>query len=111
MLVLIHLHGIGGLRRSVLLRLGLNLGSLGSLPLLADGLGLLLLLNTGSWGTSRSRSFEVHGRHKWLCELLLRNERMQLGLLWRPTLQWVDVEQTSDKVDESNAVVELCERC
>jgi hypothetical protein len=111
LLVLIHLHGVGRLRRSILLRLGLNLGSLGSLSLLANGLGLLLLLNSRGRGSSRRRSLEVHRWYKGLRKFLLRDKWMQLGLLRRPTLQGVYVEQTSDKVDEGNTVVELCETC
>ena len=111
MLILVHLHGIGGLRCSILLCLGLNLGSLGSLPLFADGLRLLLLLNARCWWSSGSRRLEIHGWHKRLCELLLRDEWMQLGLLWRPALQRVDVKQATNKVDEGNAIVKLCKMC
>jgi hypothetical protein len=108
LLILVHLHGIGGLRCSVLLRLGLNLGSLGSLPLFADGLRLLLLLNARCWWSSGRRRLEIHGWHKRLCELLLRDEWMQLGLLWRPALQRIDMKQATNKVDEGNAIVKLC---
>lgn len=111
LLILVHLHSVGGLRCSVLLCLSLDLGSLRSLPLLADGLSLLLLLHTRGRGTSRRRSLEIHGWHKGLCELLLCNEGMQLGLLWRPALQGVYVEQTSDEVNKGNSIVELCGTC
>jgi len=30
---------------------------------------------------------------------------MQLGLLWRPSFERVDVQETSDEVDKGNSVV------
>jgi hypothetical protein len=66
---LVHLHGIGILRMRRL-----------SCSLLASGLGLLLLLNPRSRLIGR-RILEVHWWHERPRELLLGDERVQLGLL------------------------------
>lgn len=79
-----HWRSISALRRVDLrlclclsLSLGLGLGSLslrlrGSL--LAKGLGLLLLLSSGSWRPVKRARLEIHRRDKRPCVLLLRNE-------------------------------------
>ena len=38
-------------------------------------------------------------------ELLLGDEGMSASLLWRPSLQWVDVQETMNKVNEGDSVV------
>jgi hypothetical protein len=38
-------------------------------------------------------------------ELLLGDERMSASLLWRPSLQWVDVQETMDEINEGDSVV------
>jgi len=46
--------------------------------------------------------------HLWLegaSELLLGDERMSACLLWCPSLQRVDVQETMDKVNEGDSVV------
>lgn len=60
--------------------------SLGLLrTLLAERFGLLLLL--GTWGrrSVAAAGFDVHRWDEWTSELLLCDERMELGLLWRPS--------------------------
>lgn len=47
----------------------------------------------------------MHLRLEGAGELLLGDERMSASLLWRPSLQWVDVQETMDKVDKSDSVV------
>lgn len=66
---LVHLHGIGILRMRRL-----------SCSLFASSFGLLLLLNPRSWLIGR-RILEIHWWHEWPSELLLGDERVQLGLL------------------------------
>lgn len=68
-------------RLSLSLGLGLCLGlcSLGLClcsSLFAKGLGLLLLLSSGSWRPIKRARFEIHRRDKRPCVLLLRNEGM-----------------------------------
>lgn len=105
--VLIHLHSICGLTCGG--SGGLCLRSLCGLcgSLLAESLGLLLLLYTRWWRLARC-IFQIHRRHEWLCELGLCDEWMQLRLLRRPSLERIDIEQSSDKVDECDAVVHFC---
>jgi hypothetical protein len=66
---LVHLHGIGILCMRCL-----------SCSLFASGFGLLLLLNSRSRLIGR-RILEVHWWHEGPRELLLGDERVQLGLL------------------------------
>lgn len=74
-------------------------------PLLAKSFGLLLLL--GSWGRRpvEGTRLEVHGRHKRTGKLLLRDERVQLGLLGRPSLERVDCQEATNEIDEGYPVV------
>lgn len=95
--------------------LGLRLCSLCSLclcssglrPLLAQRFGLQLLLRTWGWRPVQGTRFEIHRRHELPRELLLSDERVQLRLLWRPSFERVDGQQTPDEVDKGNAVVHL----
>lgn len=86
--ILIHLHGLHG-RGS----LGLHLSCLlGLCLLLAHRLGLLLLLYTGCRRMTAGSSLEIHWWHKRAGELLLCDEGMHLGLLWRPSLKGIQIE-------------------
>jgi hypothetical protein len=104
--VLSHLHRI----RRLSSRLGLCLGCLSCLcrPLFTSSFCLLLLLYARRNTLVECRKFQVHGRDKWSSELLLSDERMQLCLLWGPSLKRIDLQQTAHKVDKGNAVIDLC---
>lgn len=71
------------------------------------GFGLLLLLDSWRNGLVKRRIFQVHRRHERAGELLLRDEGMQFGLLRGPSLQWVDSQETTDKVNESHPIVQF----
>jgi hypothetical protein len=86
----------------------LNLGnlSLGRLcSLLAQCLSLLLLLRAWGGRSVDGAGFEVHRRYKGSGELLLGYERVQFRLLGRPSLQRVDIEQSTYEVDKGYPVV------
>lgn len=97
----VHLHRIGSLSR------GLSMCRLRG-PLLARSFCLLLLLDPWGNGLIQGRVLQVHGRHERPGELLLCNKRVQLGLLRRPSLERVNGQQATYKVDESYPIVELC---
>lgn len=66
-----------GLGLGLCLCLGLcSLGLCLSCSLFAKGLGLLLLLSSGSWRPIKRARLEIHRRDKRPCVLLLRNEGM-----------------------------------
>jgi hypothetical protein len=104
LLVLVHLYRIG--RLCCCLCLSLCLRSLCS-PLLANRFRMLLLLDTWSRCFAGRGRFEIHGRHEWLCELLLRDKRVQFCLLRRPTFQRIDIEQAAYKVDKRDPIVDF----
>lgn len=79
-----------------------------SRSLFACGFGLLLLLDSWRDGLVKRRILQVHRRHERPGELLLRDKGMQLGLLRGPSLQWVDGQEATDKVNKSHPVVQFC---
>lgn len=102
--ILIHLHaGVRRLRCSLCLSCLSCLSGLSSL--LTRRFRLHLLLYTWSGRLVHRGRFEVHRRDERLGVFLLRNKRMQFRLLWRPSLQWVDVEQSPNKVNKRDSVV------
>lgn len=97
---LVHLHRVSSLSR------GVCMGRLRR-SLFTCGFGLLLLLDSWRNGLVKRRIFQVHRRHERAGELLLRDEGMQFGLLRGPSLQWVDSQETTDKVNESHPIVQF----
>lgn len=102
-MVLVHLHCICGLCG----RLRLRLCGLCS-PLFTRSLRLLLLLDPRCDGLVQIRIFQIHGRYERLGKLLLRDEGVKFGLLWRPPFEWIDLQQSAHKVNECNPIVQLC---
>lgn len=70
--------------------------------LLADCFSLLLLLDTRSRGTVRL--LQVHGWHKRTRKFLLRDERMHLCLLRRPSFERIQMQKAVDKVNEGRTI-------
>lgn len=97
---LVHLHRVSSLG------CGVCMGRL-CRSLFACGFGLLLLLDSWRNGLVKRRILQVHRRHERPGELLLRDKGMQLGLLRGPSLQWVDGQKATDKVNKSHPVVQF----
>ena len=82
--------------------LSLDLGGLGTL--LAEGFGLLLLLDAWRRGFVSSGCFEIWWGLEGAGQLGLCDEGVLLGLLGRPPLKGIDIQEATDKVDEGDAV-------
>lgn len=96
-----HVHaGVGGLLR---LRRLLLLGTL-----FGESFGLLLLLDAWGWGAGGG-DFEVHLWLEGAGELLLGDEGVRTGLLWRPAFERVDVQEAVDEVNECFTVGHFCD--
>ena len=104
-----HLHaGVDRLGGRLGGRLGLHLcGVRGLRTLFAERFGLLLLLNARSRRLDGWVRLGIDRRHERGGELLLRDERVKLGLLRGPSFERVDAQQTPDKIDEGDPVVHL----
>lgn len=76
------------------------------LPLSGQSFRLLLLLHTRC-GRPRCR-LEIHAWLERPCELLLCDERVRTCLLRRPSLEWVNVEETMDEVNKSLTIGHFC---
>lgn len=89
LMILSHLHSISRLGG----RLSLSLSCLRCLrgSLFACSFCLLLLLYAGGNALVECRELQIHWRYKRTSEFLLRDEGMQLSLLGRPSLQWIDL--------------------
>lgn len=79
------------LHRSICSVLSLSLRSGLLLPLLAHGFSALLFLHAWCWRLGRARTHR-HWWNEWTCELLLCDERMELGLIWCPSLKRVEMK-------------------
>ena len=87
------------------LRLHLRLLGLSDLSSLsASLLCLLLLLNPRRRRLVDGARFEVRRRGEWSGILMLCDEWMESGLLWRPALEWIDVQQSLYEIDEGFAM-------
>lgn len=108
--VLIHLHvGVRGVLCSLLglLLLGLLLCYSGLLclgTLFAHSFVALLLLDTWSRRSVRPRTHSGRG-HKRSRKLLLCDERVLFGLVRRPSLQWIQVQQSGSKINKRKTVL------
>ncbi len=89
-------------------RVRLSLSGLG--PLLAQCLGLLLLLGARRRRPIQRARLQIHRWHELSGILLLRDERVQLRLLRGPSLQRVDRQEPTDKIDKGDSVVHLCKK-
>lgn len=92
-----------GVRLRLCSRVGLSLSRLGAL--LAKSFRLLLLVCPWCWRSIQGARLKVHRWHKWSSVLLLRNEWVQLRLLWRPPFEGVNAQQASNKIDKGNSVI------
>jgi hypothetical protein len=105
--VLVHLHV--SIRR-VLRRLSLLCCDdllLCLLALPAHPLEALLFLDARCWGPARS-GLQCHGWNEWTREFGLCDKGMKFRLCGRPSLQWVQVQQSLRKVNEGSAVGHFC---
>lgn len=94
--VLVHLHVVRRLRMCCL-----------CCSLLTGSLGLLLLLYARCDSFVERCVLQVHRWYKRTSELLLGDERVQLGLLRGPSLKRVDRQQATHEVNECDPVVQL----
>lgn len=104
-----HLHGISRLSSRLRLCLLRRLSGLGRLllSLFVGGLRGLLLLKPRSRCFVEVSVFEIRRGHKRPRKLLLRDKRMQLCLLGRPSLQGIDLQESPNKVNECDPIIEF----